>query len=95
MSPDAPSEPPPQGIWAKLSDFANNMDARAWRAVAISIAMALVALAILVIGRIFYADQVEAFIEGTLGEARRGQWGRVAALVVFTLPGQEPSPARH
>ena len=79
-------------MFAKLSEFANNMDARAWRAVAISIVMAVVALAILVIGRFYYADQVEAFIEGTLGEARRGHWGLVAAIVVFTLTAYVGAP---
>jgi uncharacterized membrane protein YdjX (TVP38/TMEM64 family) len=94
MSTDAPTEPPqpPQGVFAKLSEFANNMDSRAWRAVAISIVMALVALAILVIGRFYYADQVEAFIEGTLGEARRGHWGLLAAIVVFTLTAYVGAP---
>jgi uncharacterized membrane protein YdjX (TVP38/TMEM64 family) len=87
MTADAPSEPPqpPQGVSAKLSDFVSNMDARAWRAVAISIAMVVLAVALLVIGRLYFADEVEGFIEGTLGEARRGHWGLVAAILVFTL----------
>ncbi len=94
MSTDAPTEPPhpPKSVFDKLSEFANNMDSRAWRAVAISIVMALVALAILVVGRFYYADQVEAFIEGTLGEARRGHWGLVAAIVVFTLTAYVGAP---
>ena len=64
-------EPPKPGLWAKLSDFAHNMDARAWRAVAISVAMVVVTLLLLVIGRLYYGDQIEAFIDSTLGEARR------------------------
>jgi uncharacterized membrane protein YdjX (TVP38/TMEM64 family) len=77
---------------ARLTEFANNMDARAWRAVAISIAMAVVALAILVIGRLFYAEEVEAFINGTLGEARRGHWGLLATILVFTVTAYVGAP---
>lgn len=68
------------------------MDARAWRAVAISIAMVVVALAILIIGKIFYADEVESFINGTLGEARRGHWGLLATILVFTLTAYVGAP---
>lgn len=89
--PVPPAEPKPS-LSARIEDFANNMDARAWRAVAVSIAMVIVALAILVIGKVFFADQVEAFIEGTLGEARRGHWGLVAAIVVFTLTAYVGAP---
>ncbi|QGZ95873.1 TVP38/TMEM64 family protein [Terricaulis silvestris] len=94
MSTHAPSEPPqpPKSVFDKLSEFANNMDSRAWRAVAISIVMALVALAILIIGRFYFAEEVEAFIDGTLGEARRGHWGLVAAIVVFTLTAYVGAP---
>ncbi len=90
---DAP-QPEPQKLspWAKLVDFANNMDARAWRAVAISIAMVVVALAILVVGKIYFADEVEAFINGTLGEARRGHWGLLATIIVFTLTAYVGAP---
>jgi uncharacterized membrane protein YdjX (TVP38/TMEM64 family) len=85
-------EPAKPGLVARLTEFANNMDARAWRAVAISIAMAIVALAILVIGRLFYAEEVEAFINGTLGEARRGHWGLLATILVFTLTAYVGAP---
>lgn len=94
MTEDAP--PPPQpaqaGLFARLSEFANNMDARAWRAVAISLAMVFVALAILIIGKIYYADEVEGFINGTLGEARRGHWGLLATILVFTLTAYVGAP---
>jgi uncharacterized membrane protein YdjX (TVP38/TMEM64 family) len=90
--PVPPAEPKPESLSARIADFANNMDARAWRAVAVSIAMVVVALAILVIGKVFFADQVEAFIEGTLGEARRGHWGLIAAIVVFTLTAYVGAP---
>jgi uncharacterized membrane protein YdjX (TVP38/TMEM64 family) len=94
MSTDAPTEPPqpPQGVGAKLSDFVSNMDARAWRAVAISIAMVVLAVALLVVGRLYFNDEVEGFIEGTLGEARRGHWGLLAAILVFTLTAYVGAP---
>jgi uncharacterized membrane protein YdjX (TVP38/TMEM64 family) len=96
MSDGAPKhdEPPASkpGLWARLTDFAQNMDARAWRAVAISIAMVVVALAILAIGRIYYAEEVETFINATLGEARRGHWGLLATVIVFTLTAYVGAP---
>lgn len=96
--PDQPyKEQPPAtgarpGLIARLRDFTDNMDSRAWRAVAISVAMVVGALAILVIGRLFYAEQIEAFINGTLGEARRGHWGLLAAILVFTLTAYVGAP---
>lgn len=83
--PAPPSTPAKPGLWARLVDFANNMDARAWRAVAVSVLMVVVMLAILVIGRVYYGEEIERFIDGTLGEARRGHWGLLAAILVFTL----------
>lgn len=94
MSTDVPppEQPVKPGLFARLSEFANNMDARAWRAVAMSVAMVVVALAILIIGRLFYAEEIEAFINGTLGEARRGHWGLLATIVVFTLTAYVGAP---
>ena len=92
MTDPTPPAAPKPSLSARIEDFANNMDARAWRAVAVSIAMVVAALAILVIGKVFFADQVEAFIEGTLGEARRGHWGLIAAIVVFTLTAYVGAP---
>lgn len=86
------SEPAPAGLFARLNEFANNMDSRAWRAVAISLAMVVVALAILVIGKFYFAEEVEAFINGTLGEARRGHWGLLATILVFTLTAYVGAP---
>jgi uncharacterized membrane protein YdjX (TVP38/TMEM64 family) len=89
--PVPPAEQKPS-LSARFADFANNMDARAWRAVAVSIAMVVVALAILLVGKLFYADQVEAFINGTLGEARRGHWGLLATILVFTVTAYVGAP---
>lgn len=83
--PAPPTTPAKPGLWARLVDFANNMDARAWRAVAVSLVMVVAMLAILVIGRVYYGAEIERFIDGTLGEARRGHWGLLAAILVFTL----------
>lgn len=91
--PDQPDQaPPPQGLGAKLSDFVNNMDARAWRAVAVSIAMVVVAAIILVVGRLYYGAEIEAFIDNTLGEARRAHWGLPVAILVFTLTAYVGAP---
>lgn len=87
----APEPQPPQvgapktGLTAKLAEFANNMDARAWRAVAISIGMVVIVAVMLIIGRLYYGDQIEAFIDSTLGEARRAHWGLPVTILVFTL----------
>ncbi|MGE0742837.1 MAG: TVP38/TMEM64 family protein [Hyphomonadaceae bacterium] len=92
MSDPTPAEPSKPGLWARAVEFANNMDARAWRAVAVSLAMVLVAAAILIIGRVNYGAEIEAFIDGTLGEARRGHWGLLAAILVFTLTAYVGAP---
>jgi uncharacterized membrane protein YdjX (TVP38/TMEM64 family) len=85
MSDVAPPEPPKGGLAAKLADFANNMDARAWRAVAMSLGMVVVVAAMLVVGRLYYGDEVARFIDSTLGEARRTHWGLPVTILVFTL----------
>lgn len=95
MSDPAPPEsppPPPKGLGAKFSDFINNMDARAWRAVAMSLGMVVVAAIILVVGRLYYGAEVEAFIDNTLGEARRAHWGLPVAILVFTLTAYVAAP---
>ncbi len=90
---DAPQpEPQKLSLWGKLADFANNMDARAWRAVAVSIAMVVAVLVLLVLGKYYYGEEVRAFIDGTLGEARRGHWGLLATILVFTLTAYVGAP---
>lgn len=92
MTDTPPPEPEKLGLWAKLTDFANNMDARAWRAVAVSIAMVVVVLILLLLGKFYYGEEVRAFIDGTLGEARRGHWGLLATILVFTLTAYVGAP---
>jgi uncharacterized membrane protein YdjX (TVP38/TMEM64 family) len=90
---DAPqTEEPKPGLLAKLSDFANNMDARAWRAVAMSLGMVLVAGVLLVVGRLYYGEQIETFIDSTLGEARRTHIGLPVTIAVFTLTAYVGAP---
>lgn len=91
--PPPPVAPAPKpGIAAKITDFVNNMDARAWRAVAVSLAMVVVVAIMLVIGRLFYGDQIAAFVDSTLGEARRENWGLLATILVFTLTAYVGAP---
>jgi uncharacterized membrane protein YdjX (TVP38/TMEM64 family) len=100
MSEDgAPEEPKdkrpegsPRGLFARLADFGANMEPRAWRAVALSVAMVVVALAVLIVGRLFFAEEIERFINGTLGEAGRGHWGLLASILVFTLTAYVGAP---
>jgi uncharacterized membrane protein YdjX (TVP38/TMEM64 family) len=92
---DTPTETPPSGrpsLWARLSEFAENMDSRAWRAVAISIAMIVIALVVLIIGRLYYGAEIEAFIDRTLGGARRTQLGLPVTIAVFTLTAYVGAP---
>lgn len=93
MNDAAQSGPPrPRGMFAKLSDFANNMDSRAWTAVAMSVAMVVAVLVLLVLGRFYFGEEIRAFIDGTLGEARRGHWGLLATILVFTLTAYVGAP---
>lgn len=80
-----PPEPPVAGLAAKITDFLNNMDARAWRAVAVTIGLFVVVAIMLVIGRLFYAEEIERFINTWLGGAERARWGLPATILIFTL----------
>lgn len=91
-APDSQTAPAKLSLWAKLVDFAQNMDARAWRAVAASIAMIVIAGVILVIGRLYYGAEIEAFIDATLGEARRTHLGLPITIAVFTLTAYVGAP---
>jgi uncharacterized membrane protein YdjX (TVP38/TMEM64 family) len=77
---------------ARFDDFVNNMDARAWRAVIMSAASVVVVLALLIVGRFYYGDEIEAFIDSTLGQADRGHWGLLATILVFTLTAYVGAP---
>jgi uncharacterized membrane protein YdjX (TVP38/TMEM64 family) len=92
MTDPAKPEPTKPSLAARAADFVNNMDARAWRAVAVSVAMVVVVAAMLVVGRLYYGAEIEAFIDSTLGEARRAHWGLPAAILVFTLTAYVGAP---
>lgn len=94
MNDAAPPEstPPLASPFAKLTEFVNNMDARAWRAVGVSIGLLVVVAAMLVVGRLYYGDEIEAFIDQTLGQAERAHLGLVATIVVFTLTAYVGAP---
>ncbi len=89
---EAAPNPPKPSLWARFMDFVNNMDARAWRAVAVSVGMVVVVAVMLVIGRLYYGAEIEAFIDSTLGEARRAQWGLPVAILVFVLTAYVGAP---
>jgi len=92
MNDVAQPEPPKPSLSARIADFVNNMDARAWRAVAASVGMVVVVGVMLVIGRLYYGAEIEAFIDSTLGEARRAHWGLPATILVFTLTAYVGAP---
>lgn len=87
-----PAPPPPKNLVGQVTDFVNNMDARAWRAFGVALAMLVVAAAMLVIGRLYYGAEIEAFIDSTLGEARRTHFGLPVTILVFTLTAYVGAP---
>jgi len=87
-----PEPQPKPSLWAKFVDFAQNMDARAWTAVGVSVAMIVVALIVLVVGRLYYGAEIEAFIDQTLGGARRTHLGLPVTIAVFTLTAYVGAP---
>ncbi len=92
-TPAPPEEPQHKlGVAAQVSDFVNNMDARAWRAVAVTLILFVVVGVMLVLGRLFYGDEISAFIDRWLGGAERAHWGLPAAILVFTLTAYVGAP---
>ncbi len=89
MEPPPPiTEPPKPGRkspFAGVADFVNNMDARAWRAVWITLAMFVVVGAMLVVGRLVFGDAIEIAVKHWLGGADRGHWALPAAMAAFTI----------
>jgi uncharacterized membrane protein YdjX (TVP38/TMEM64 family) len=79
------SQPAPKRWAAAIADFVNNMDARAWRALAVTTVLFVVVFIMLVIGRLFFGAEIEHAVRGWLGDAERAHWGLPAAILVFTL----------
>jgi uncharacterized membrane protein YdjX (TVP38/TMEM64 family) len=96
MNEDAATPPsgegPKPGQRARLGEFISSMDARAWRAVIMSVLSVILVLVLLVAGRFFFGDQIERFIDETLGQANRGHWGLVATILVFTITAYVGAP---
>ena len=81
-----PGTPQPKpSLWAQGREFINNMDARAWRAVGVTLGLYLVVGVMLVIERLYFNDQVEHFVKQWLGGADRAHWGLPATILIFTL----------
>jgi len=85
MSAPTEAPPPKPDRAASLSDIIENMDARAWRATALSALLVAGFLVLLVVGRVYYGPQITAFIDSTLGQAQREHWGLPATILVFVL----------
>lgn len=68
-----------------LLEFVTNLDSRAWRTVVVTAALFMVVAVILLVGRLYYGDEVNAFISRYLGGAERAHWGLPAAILIFTL----------
>jgi len=81
----APEPPPKPGLWGQMRDFINNMDARAWRAVAVTFGLFVIVAAMLVVGRIYFGNEIEDFIKKWLGGAEKAHWGLPATILIFTL----------
>lgn len=81
MAEGAPPENPLTRLQTALAAF----DARAWRAVAWSAAILVATLVFVVVGRLYFHTQIDAFIDDTLGAANRGHWGLAATILVFVL----------
>ncbi len=89
--PEPPSEPK-LSLRAQLTDFVNNMDARAWRAVAVTIGLLVAVFAILAVARLFFGDEIERFVKSSLGGAERAHWGLPAAIAVFCITALVGAP---
>jgi uncharacterized membrane protein YdjX (TVP38/TMEM64 family) len=92
MNSIPPPDAPKAGLSAKIADFVNNMDERAWRAVAVTLVLFVVVGVMLVVGRLFYGPQIEAFIDYWLGGAERAHWGLPATILIFVVTAYVGAP---
>ena len=97
MTDNADKTPPPEegetsAARASFGDIINSMDSRAWRAIIMSAASVVVVLGLLAVGRFYFGDEIERFIDETLGQANRGHWGLIATILVFTLTAYVGAP---
>ena len=89
---EPPRDGPEPGQRADFGEFIKSMDARAWRAVTMSVVSVVLVLLLLVVGRFFFGDEIERVIDSTLGQANRGHWGLLATILVFTLTAYVGAP---
>ena len=75
-----------------MLDFVNNIDKRRLRMVAIAAAIIITLIFVLVIGRLYFADDVMTFVNTTLGEARRTPFAVPVTIAVFSLMSYVGAP---
>lgn len=68
-----------------IIDFLSNMEARRWRAVLATALLLGAMIALFAVGKSQLGLEVEGRLEDWLAGFRRGPWGLVAAIVVFTV----------
>lgn len=81
----APPKPEKPGLLQAISEFVNNMDARAWRAVFVTTALFVAVGVMLVVGRLFFGEEIETFVQTWLGGAERAHWGLPATILIFIV----------
>jgi uncharacterized membrane protein YdjX (TVP38/TMEM64 family) len=79
-------------LWAEATDFVNNMDARAWRALFVTFALFAVVALMLVLARLFFDDEIERFVRAWFGGAGHARWGIWATILIFTLAAFVAAP---
>jgi uncharacterized membrane protein YdjX (TVP38/TMEM64 family) len=79
-------------LWVEVADFVNNMDARAWRALFVTFALFAIVAVMLVLGRLFFAEEIEHFVQAWFGGAERARWGIWATILIFTLAAFVAAP---
>ncbi|MFZ4121704.1 MAG: TVP38/TMEM64 family protein [Caulobacterales bacterium] len=75
-----------------IFEFVTNLDARAWRAVGVTIGLFFLVGVILLVGRLMYGDEVNQFVETWLGGAERAHWGLPATILIFTVAALVGAP---
>jgi uncharacterized membrane protein YdjX (TVP38/TMEM64 family) len=61
------------------------LDAAAWRAIGVTLAMLALVAAMLILGRLVFGDEIAHAVERWLGDAERAHWGLPAAVLVFCV----------
>lgn len=80
------------GLAERAAEFFANMDARAWRALLVTTGLFVLVAIILVVGRLFFGDEIAVWVRSWLGGAERAHWGLPAAILVFCLTSLVGAP---